>query len=397
MDYSAVVSDIMNRRRFGNRPGVEVSRELLKKLGFPERKLRIIHVAGTNGKGSVATNIAGILTSTGHRTGLFTSPHLVDFRERIRVDKEEISEDEVIELYEQIDALGGSPTMFDISFIMAILYFVKKKCEFAVLETGLGGRLDSTSAISISPEVCVITSIGKDHTEVLGDTIEKIAAEKAGIIKPGSNVVIGPVPEKAGEVIRDFCDRIGAGMVFEAKTRISDPVFIKNLETVGRAVRLAGVSSEDFANRSSDEESFFIPGRFQFLKMDEDRMLLLDGAHNPPAAKDLMRSLNRLYGERGCSILIGGLQGHDISGVIKKLAPVAKRMFTVTLDDARAYTAEALCEMAEAAGVAAEPCETLKEAMDRVILDAKENKRGAVACGSFYLVGEIFNEVHYAP
>ena len=394
MDYSEVVSDIMGRVRFGHRSGAEISAELLKKLGNPEKDLRIIHVAGTNGKGSVCAYIAATLTATGHRTGLFTSPHLVDYCERIRVDGQEISEDEVIRLFEQIDALGSSPTMFDISFIMAILYFVEKGCEFAVIETGLGGRLDSTNAISKTPEVCVITSIGKDHTEVLGDSIESIAMEKAGIIKPGCGVVLGQMPDRARDLIIEQCRRIGVKTAVGAEVSFSDTFPVKNHATAELALELVGVEPQEYERISRSFRG--VPGRMDVIS--KDPILIVDGAHNPSAAKELVRALKMFYPGKSFVFLIGALHGHDAAGVIKKLASLAEHFFTVGIKDTRAYTADELCDMVtEVAGEGkATACENLEMALLTVQMNAKALDRVAVACGSFYLVGEIFNEVSFA-
>ena len=391
MSYDEVVSEIMGRTRFGNRPGVEVSAELLKKLGNPEKKLRIIHVAGTNGKGSVCSYISYTLMATGHRTGLFTSPHILDYCERIRVDGQEISEDEVVTLYKQIDALGGSPTMFDISFIMAILYFVKMDCEFAVIETGLGGRLDSTNGISTIPEVCVITSISKDHTELLGDTIESIAAEKAGIIKPGCGVVLGKMPDRAREVILKRCRQIGVRTAVGGDVSFSDTFEDKNHATAGLAVEMVGVDLKEYERISRRFRG--VPGRLDVIS--EDPVFIVDGAHNPGAAKELLRALKQLYEDKEFVFLIGALHGHDAAGVIKQLLPKAKHFFTVGINDPRAYTAKELYDMVtKAAGEEkATACDSLDEALLKLKEDAKATGSVAVACGSFYLVGEIFDEI----
>ncbi|MCR5097959.1 MAG: bifunctional folylpolyglutamate synthase/dihydrofolate synthase [Lachnospiraceae bacterium] len=395
MDYIKAVNEIMGRTRFGNRPGVEISAELLQKLGNPEKSLRIIHVAGTNGKGSVCTYIANTLTATGHRTGLFTSPHLVDFRERIRVDGQEISEDEVVRLFEQIDALGGSPTMFDISFIMAILHFVKTGCEFAVLETGLGGRLDSTTAVSKTPEVCVITSISKDHTGVLGDSIEEIAREKAGIIKPGCKVVLGQMPDRAKETILDYCRLLGVKDAVGAEVGFSEVFVYKNFTTAGLALEMVGVSAEEYKALCRGEEKLAVAGRMQVLS--EHPTFIVDGAHNPAAAKELVRCLEHFYPGRRFTFLIAGLQGHDTAGVIKRLLPVADGIFTVGLEDARAYSAQELSDIVAGLGGTATACEDLSDAVNAVTAAAFAKDNVAVACGSFYLIGDILDEVSFAP
>ncbi len=392
MDYTATAAEIMGRRRFENRPGVEISRELLSLMDFPEKKLRIIHIAGTNGKGSVAAYIAGALTAAGHKCGLFTSPHLVDFRERIVIDGRQISETEVMSLYKRIDALGGSPTMFDISFLMAVLHFAENDCEFAVMETGLGGRLDSTSAVSISPEVCVITSIGMDHTNVLGDTVEEIAAEKAGIIKPGSMVVTGPMPEEAFDVIAAHCKEVGAHDPVSPEISGEALFFEKNVVVAQTVLKLLGVP-EDIEERFGGLSP--LAGRFQVIS--NEPLFIVDGAHNPPAAAELVRVLKAKYPGKHFSFLIGGLQGHETGDVISELIPVAGTFFTVKVRDERAYDASAMADTVRKMGGFAVECKSLSEAMDAVRQDAVLNDGVAVACGSLYLVGEVLDEIQFAP
>ncbi len=388
MDYAATVAEIMGRRRFENRPGVEISRELLSLLGFPEKSLRIIHIAGTNGKGSVASYIAGALRLSGHKCGLFTSPHLVDFRERIMIDGQQISEDEVMSLYKRIDALGGFSTMFDISFLMAVLYFAENGCEFAVMETGLGGRLDSTSAVSVNPEVCVITSIGMDHTGILGNTIEQIAAEKAGIIKSGSYVVTGPMDGAAFDVIKAYSKKVGAHDPVSPEVSGEALFFEKNKAVADAVLKLLGVPFDG-------TDTIPLAGRFQVI-LDEP-VFIVDGAHNPPAAEELVKVLVTSYPGKRFSFLTGGLLGHETGGVIERLMPVADTFFTVKVRDERAYDAAVLCDMVHKMGGTAVECENLSDAMDAVRQDAIKNDSVAVACGSLYLVGEILDEIQFAP
>lgn len=191
LTYEEVLDQIEHQRRFGNRPGAEVSALMLEKLGRPQQNMSVIHIAGTNGKGSVSAFLCSILKEAGIRTGMFTSPHLVDFRERICVDGQMISREEVTKLGNMLleENFGTVPTMFDYCLAMALLYYRDRQCQAAVIETGLGGRLDSTNAIG-APDVTVVTKIGYDHMAVLGDTLDKIAAEKAGIIKKGTKLVL---------------------------------------------------------------------------------------------------------------------------------------------------------------------------------------------------------------
>ena len=208
LTYEEVLDQIEHQRRFGNRPGAEVSALMLEKLGRPQQNMSVIHIAGTNGKGSVSAFLCSILKEAGIRTGMFTSPHLVDFRERICVDGQMISCEEVTKLGNMLleEDFGTVPTMFDYCLAMALLYYRDRQCQAVVIETGLGGRLDSTNAIGV-PEVTVVTKIGYDHMAVLGDTLDKIAAEKAGIIKKGTKLVLESQKKDAMDVLLETAEK----------------------------------------------------------------------------------------------------------------------------------------------------------------------------------------------
>lgn len=223
MTYEEVVDQINQIRRFGNLAGVEVAGRMLEALGSPQAGIPLIHIAGTNGKGSVSAFLCAILREAGLRVGMFTSPHLVDFRERIQINGEMISKEDTQRIGVQLLAMdfGVQPTMFDVTLAMAILYFKERGCDVMILETGLGGRLDATNAVGV-PDVTVITKIGYDHMAVLGNTLPEIAVEKAGVIKKGTSLVL---ESQEAEVMT----------VFEAKVReegitdfrLIDPLEIK--------------------------------------------------------------------------------------------------------------------------------------------------------------------------
>ena len=211
MEYEEIVTAIMGRRRFGKACGRHVAEELLARLNCPERGMRVIHIAGTNGKGSTAAFVSSILQAAGFCVGQFTSPHLVDFTERIQVNGRQISREDAARLGQQLLDLPMELecTMFDLCLGMALLYFRERRCDFVVLETGLGGRLDSTSGLSQVPLVSVVTNIGLDHVQILGDTLEEIAAEKAGIFKPGTEAVFGKMAAAARRVLIKRCEELG--------------------------------------------------------------------------------------------------------------------------------------------------------------------------------------------
>ncbi|MBP3727568.1 MAG: bifunctional folylpolyglutamate synthase/dihydrofolate synthase, partial [Pseudobutyrivibrio sp.] len=221
MTYEEVVNTIDNKRRFGKACGRDVTKEFLTVLNHPEDGMNIIHIAGTNGKGSVAAFVSSILQAASFaskesfKVGLFTSPHLIDYTERIQIDGKQISREDVARLGSYLLGikLDLEPTMFDYWLVMALLYFKEQGVKYIVLETGLGGAKDSTNGLAQAPRVCAITSIGLEHTQYLGNTVEAIAGEKAGIIKPGIPVVIGDMPAGARDTIIDRCNQLGSRYV----------------------------------------------------------------------------------------------------------------------------------------------------------------------------------------
>ena len=235
MTYEEALQKINSRLRFGIKPGLERIEALCKKLGDPQKKPRFVHVAGTNGKGTTCTLIASVLTAAGYRTGLYTSPYVLDFRERFRIDGEMIPEAELIEevkrvspVADELEAAGDTVTEFEFITALAFDWFAQRDCDFVVLEVGLGGRFDATNIID-TPEAAAIASISLDHTAILGDTYAKIAFEKAGIIKKGGDVVLYPVQDPSVfETIESACNERGAHL------HIPDE---KNMQVNGTALR----------------------------------------------------------------------------------------------------------------------------------------------------------------
>ena len=208
--YKEVIDKIENARRFGNLPGIEITKILLEELGHPEKDIPFVHVAGTNGKGSTCAFLGSILSGAGYKVGVFTSPHLIDFEERITISGEMILKETVTRLGNQLLGLKLDihPTMFDYCLVMALLYFKEQSCDLMILETGLGGSKDSTTAVGV-PLVSVITKIGYDHMELLGDSLDKIAGEKAGILKAGTKFVIEMQEPEEMSVILEKAAKVG--------------------------------------------------------------------------------------------------------------------------------------------------------------------------------------------
>ncbi len=213
MDYKEALEYINKTEWFGSRPGLERITELLEKLGNPQNGMKFIHIAGTNGKGSCAAMTASVLKAAGYKTGLFTSPYLYRFNERMQINGKQIDDDvlaaDVSLVKIAADAMADHPTEFELMTAAAMVWFKEQNCDIVVLEVGLGGRLDATNVIK-APEACVIMNIGLDHTAVLGNTVEQIAEEKAGIIKPGADCVLYQQSQSVTEIVRERCDEVGA-------------------------------------------------------------------------------------------------------------------------------------------------------------------------------------------
>ncbi len=434
--YLEVLRYLYGLQKFGIKLGLQNIRGLLQALGNPERGLKCIHVAGTNGKGSTCAAIASILQASGKKTGLFTSPHLLSFTERMRINGEEISAQKTVELAGEVkDAVerskatnvfpaGLNLTFFEFVTAMALLWFRQEGVEWAVLETGMGGRLDSTNVIT--PEVSVIATVGMDHREFLGSTLREIAAEKAGIMKKGVPVVLGPQRPEALEVLearfaslngdrespglflygRDFfatlCASSGDGVTFDYSSSsfrakglffpLAGDYQIINAAAAAEAVTAAGLGSE--ASIREGLRLTRMPGRLEL--MEDTPEIRLDGAHNPDAAEALAGALKKIFlshaGRR--LILVLGIMGDkDIDGIMAPLLALAaatggKAIFTAPAYG-RAANPEELKKHAEALGFKTDI--TSASPLSRAIREARELARPEdliVITGSFYTAGE---------
>jgi dihydrofolate synthase/folylpolyglutamate synthase len=420
--YEQVLDIIENSRRFGNIPGVEVTKRMLEKLGKTERCFPFIHVAGTNGKGSTCAFLSKIFDEAGLKVGLFTSPHLIDFCERIQINGEMIPQGEVTRLGNFLlsQDFGVTPTMFDYCLLMAILYFEESGCDLAVFETGLGGRLDSTNAIG-NPAVSVITRIGFDHMGILGDTLEEIAGEKAGIIKPGVPVVIAPQEEEAMRVLNKAADKAGLTTdLCHRQDENSQQIFVVDDKTLSEASamnpRLLGAyqienaaaailaaralflqmhsceaawsidfdKTETFIERGI--QTAFWPGRMEILS--ERPFLMVDGAHNSNGIKALADSLKIMYPGEKFHFVMAVMADKDYEKMIEILLPLAFDFVTVTAESKRALQAEKLATAIQKKGVPARSISSVKEVLSLPV----ENEK-TIALGSLYFIGELKNYV----
>jgi dihydrofolate synthase/folylpolyglutamate synthase len=391
MDYPEALDWLYSTQLFGVKLGLETIRRLLGALDYQFDE-RIIHVAGTNGKGSVCAMAAAICDAQGYRTALFTSPHLVTFCERIRIDSHPIPERAVALGLTRLRELSAgwepSPTFFEFTTALALDWFRQMNAEVIVLETGLGGRLDATNAVM--PAVSVLTAIDFDHTAWLGDTLEAIAGEKAGIIKPGIPVVSAPQEPEAAEVIARAASAAGSTLhVVSAPVPVSYKVGLAgshqrlNAALALAALDAAGISADEKA-RHAGLANVDWPGRFQRL---ENGRIVLDGAHNPAAARRLARTWHEEYGDHHrATIILGILRDKDAEAICRALGPLAARFIAVPVRSPRTLAAAEVCSVLSqvAPGV---PAETAAD-FDAALEIARSAPETILVTGSLFLAGE---------
>ncbi len=388
------------------KPGLERITELTHRLGNPQKGLRFLHITGTNGKGSVAAMLSAVLQRAGYRTGFFTSPHLRVYNERIQIDGVCISDADFCALADELRtaAVGIDPSEFDLLTAMGLAYFQRRACDLVILEVGLGGRLDSTNVIP-PPEAAVITGISLEHTEYLGNTLEKIAVEKAGIIKPGTSVVMQAQTPEAEAVVHARCAALGCSLQTTVQAvrrsgglegqrldyRDRQDVFLRlsgiyqcqnaavALDTVD-LLRRKGYQIPEEAVRDGLAAAEW-PGRFEVLR--QTPLLILDGAHNPGGAAALAESLETYLPGQKLTFILGVMAGKDRQAMLAPVLPYAEKFLTVSPESPRALDADELAEELRQMGFAAESSGTLQAALAQVA--------GVPACifGSLYLVGEI--------
>lgn len=397
--YEEVREKIENSHRFGNLPGVEVTGRMLNILGQPQDGLPFIHVAGTNGKGSTCAFLNSILTEAGLRVGCFTSPHLFDLEERIMIGNQMISKADVTRLGNQLLSLdyGVIPTMFDYCLVMAVLYFREKKCDVAIMETGLGGRLDSTNALG-KPAVAVINRIGYDHMEILGNTLEEIAEEKAGILKSGVQAVFAPQEDDALAVLLQHAKGMlvtkeDMEQVAAMKPGLQGAYQLENGAAAMLAARVLREESKIPMLGEMTEESFekaihvgiqraVWPGRMEILSRQP--FLMVDGAHNSNGIHALRTSLEQMYPQERFHFVMGVMADKDYEEMIEELLPLAIDFVTVTPETNRALQGEELAVRIRKRGIPARSVRNIEEVP--YLLSEKEKN---IALGSLYFIGEL--------
>lgn len=398
----------------GSVPGLSRTRELLKRLGDPQKKLKFIHIAGTNGKGSTAAMLDSVLRAAGYRSGLYTSPFITCFNERMQVNGEMISDGELAEITEQVrphaEAMDDHPTEFELVTAIAMVYFARHACDIVVLEVGLGGELDSTNVID-TPEVAVICNIGYDHTEVLGDTLEKIAQAKAGIIK-GGDAVIYRCADSVEAVFAERCRATGAtlhradfdglrllhssfeGQVFDCGERkaLELPLLgrhqLKNAAVVLGAVDVLTKNGWHISEQQlrTGLKTVTWPGRFELLR--KAPVFIVDGGHNPQCIEALAKNIADYLPDMPITGLTGVMADKDYADMYRIVAPYITRFVTVTPCNPRALPAEKLADALASYGKPVTACGSVAEGVRTAIAQTEPNG-AVVAFGSLYMVGDI--------
>ena len=399
----------------GSIPGLGRTQELLAKMGNPEKSLKFVHIAGTNGKGSTAAMTASILRKAGYRTGLYTSPYIYRFHERMQIDGVEISDEDLVEITEYVkpfaDSMAESPTEFELVCAIAFEYFKRKGCDIVVLEVGMGGAFDATNVIEV-PEVAVITNIGLDHTEVLGDTVEKIAETKAGIFKENGHAVIYRGTPSVEAVFERVCaeknvslkkadfdglNRISHGLegqVFDCGARkgLLLPLLGEHqlhnaavvLSVVDTLIEIGWKITEENIRDGLRDASW--PGRFDIVSRDP--LFIIDGGHNPQCLEALAKNVEDYLKDRKVIALTGVLADKDYADMYRPIMPMIQEFVCVTPPNPRRLTADKLAEYLENAGAKATACETIEAGVVKAIELA--GKDGVVLCfGSLYSIGSI--------
>lgn len=398
------------------KPGLERISALCEALGHPERDLKFVHVAGTNGKGSFCSMLESVLRAAGYKTGLYTSPYIKEFGERMRVSGENIPNDTLAEITSYVrpiaDAMEDRPTEFELITAIAFEYFKREGCEIVVLEAGMGGRLDSTNVIR-NPLLSVITGIALDHTAFLGDTVEKIAVEKAGIIKDGAPVLLGGEDTRVKKTVEPIALERGSKFntvdylkLKKHKSDLSGSRFDfgdhkdirisllglyqpKNAAAVLSAVdilRLGGLEIPEDAVRAGLAAARW-PARFEILSSKP--LIIFDGAHNPEGITAAVESIKHYFGEKKVYLLSGVLSDKDYRYIAAKVAEVASRAFTMTPDNPRALSAEEYAEVLKKNGVLATPYPDIRAAFTAAKSAAREDGVPLVCLGSLYTYTDI--------
>ena len=400
----------------GSRPGLERITELLQKLNNPQDGLKFIHIAGTNGKGSNSAMLESILRAAGYKTGLFVSPYIKHFNERICVNGKPISDGDLAAATAFVrpfaDGMADAPTEFELITAIGLVHFLKEKCDVVVLETGMGGRLDSTNVIK-APLASVITGIAMDHTAFLGDTVEKIAAEKAGIIKRGAPVIWGGYDKVARVVIEGKAHEMGCAFTAAEDT----PLTVREMTLSGTVVdygKRAGVrlpllgsyQPQNLATVLSTVDALQARGlaisedavraglatvrwRGRFEKLCETPFIFSDGAHNPEGIAAAAKGIRHYFKGQPVALLTGVMADKDYTDMVATLAPLTCRVFTLTPNNPRSLSAADYAEVYRKAGIEASAYDSVEDAVAAAVAYARETGTPLFSLGSLYMYVEV--------
>lgn len=423
MNYNEALEYIHSTEWLGSKPGLERTRELLAKLGNPERELRFVHVAGTNGKGSTCSMTANVLLKAGYKVGLYTSPYIVRFNERMCVNGEPIADEELAELVQIIkpfaDAMSDKPTEFELITAIAFLYFKRHNCDIVVLEVGMGGRLDSTNVIEQSV-VSVITGIAIDHTSVLGNTVEEIAAEKAGIIKKGCPVVYGGRDDAAFAVINSKASELSCKVV---RTRL-DTLGINSMDVTGTSfdygelkdIRLSLCGSYQPENASTvieivdqlNKRGFKVGEdalraglstarwRARFELLSDYPIAIFDGSHNLQGVTAAANSAKRFFGNTRTIVLMGVLADKEWEKMTEIISGFAYEFVCVTPDSPRALASDVLADKVRSLDINAYSAKSIADGVAIAYVEAKRLGLPLVMLGSLYMYGDVSSALEKA-
>ncbi len=391
MELKSALDWLYSTQLFGIKLGLENTVELLKRAGaMPGPDMRVVHVAGTNGKGSTCAMIEIMARAQGLKTGLFTSPHLVDFSERIRVDGRQIADEGLLALLEEVKTLSGSmvhpPTFFELALVMAMKHFIREGVELAILETGLGGRLDATNAVP--KNVAVLTPVGLDHQQYLGDSLEEIAFEKAGIIASGKPVVSAIQEPVVEEVIAGIAEKNRSRLVFAASGDSTPQPSLPGLHQRANAAlaiaalrELGELPGEDVIRQVLSQVLW--PGRFEFVP---GYGLILDGAHNPHAMKELVSAWKLKYGTAMTPVVFAASADKNIDEMIRLLDEIASQWFLAPCSSPRILPPGEM--KAHVANVSKSPV-TVFDSLDQLIPVCPDSGLPFIVAGSLFLIGDV--------
>lgn len=422
MKYEEAMKYITEVGNFGSNYGLERTYKLLEHLGNPERDLKLIHIAGTNGKGSTTSMITEILMGEGYKVGMYTSPFIEEFEERIQINRNNIPKESLAILMDEIkvavdkviEAGYNHPTEFEIITVLMLLYFKKENIDFGVIEVGLGGTLDSTNVIK--PIIQVITSISFDHTNLLGNTLEKIAREKAGIIKKGIPTVIYPQQEEVLKVIKNKCFEMDSelyianneNLKFKNIVNLDKPYQllkynneidillpllgehqIINLSVAMQAIEILNnknIIDISIANIVKSIKNVSWKGRLEVLS--NNPYVVIDGAHNIQGIKTLSRNIKKYFKYENLYLILGILADKDVEEMIKIITPMAKKVYSVTPNSIRGELAESLKDEVSKFNKNCKSFDKYEEAYLEALNDASE-KDLILASGSLYMIGDM--------